>query len=1047
MQLEETELVNVDTKSSSLIPFIHVNEYDETIDPSKYKNDAYEHVNKLVRNFINNYNLNGGLILSTKGLRHGNKKSFDFNQLYVKDHSFNFNQVHFIPKLLICEKKNDSYFAENHIDMTSESDIPMEWCTIIDHTKDSVVHPLFDNKQKEEIYFTITYQRVDLFFKKEYIRLSDEFGNMVDDALKETDPHSALINIFFTFGNFFAKKITLGHKLFKHIDKDWYESIKEKQFNDYIGVDKLQDLIKEMDYDGKGFLTVNGEIINQENLNSWIELCKNDSNLQIIKRGDLVAVYEILEDCIHDEVKSILGIREHQYLKPREIYQEHLKLPKVKYQVIMTGCEKIQSSVVYHRITFPKRLENSDFLLYGSITNESGEQIDNMIIKFRLINYYGFSVTIENFTGYENPYVQNYFVAKVGTKIFNNKDLESLIIELPQPLKNVKNAKFACTFNYSSDDGPSFSASIESVDKNGIRLHIKDYNKIKSHLTSTFDEYIMHWCIYFIPLKKITIGQVIPVNQSLDKIPRFLRTKSSKQVPGLRNNVYEAISAFRAILPWFDALNIMLEKISKAYEEAEYNRKTCRVLTDRADDVLTALHRVFRDIKDFIGNISQLKGLSKFVSAEDIRKRCIFLMNELESSCLDLNLTTISVEDKRIVQKSLMEDVDTMTEFFETIKGGVIQDDIKDIRYKKEVVIPRAPRMPSKVFDEVAEIKRKMERKEITLNAPQINPSSLQEDERWIQKDGCRVFKRLLNGKVEVACKRIKIPDSGSQMFNTRFAILKRLKVSDKIIKFHGLAKYSDHYLVVFDWAECGNLKEVYERKKLENNRFLWEDKVKIGLDICNGLTFLQGCNIFHYDIRCENILISGKDKNYNAKLAKFDLSRHANHISTKIKSIDEFGKREHLNFDNNSPRCIVAGFSRIIQTAWTHEPAERPCINTFNAELNKLSLLLKNNDIDLDEKSHLTIINIDEHEYIKYLRKSAANGNPTALFYYGVLTLDGKYVEKDENIGIQYLELATAKGQKQAIDELKKRNIDFGHAKLIIVSEIEESDDSVGEF
>ncbi|CAG8830891.1 32487_t:CDS:2, partial [Racocetra persica] len=70
MQLEETELVNVDTKSNSTIPFIHVNEYNETIDPSKYKNDAYEHINKLVRNFINSYNLNYGLILCMKGLRH-----------------------------------------------------------------------------------------------------------------------------------------------------------------------------------------------------------------------------------------------------------------------------------------------------------------------------------------------------------------------------------------------------------------------------------------------------------------------------------------------------------------------------------------------------------------------------------------------------------------------------------------------------------------------------------------------------------------------------------------------------------------------------------------------------------------------------------------------------------------------------------------------------------------------------------------------------------------------------------------------------------------
>ncbi|CAG8555331.1 25141_t:CDS:10 [Gigaspora rosea] len=878
----ETEAVDGDIKLNSSIQYIYTTPSSYTfqgtefsITSSKYKKDAYPHVNKLVHD-----NLNNGLIISMEGLKHGNQKSFDFNQPSIKNHSLNFNQICFIPKILICEKSNDSYFAENHIDMTSESDIPMEWCTILDYNKDSIIHPIFDNKPKQEIYFTITYQRIDLYFKKEFIKPSNEFINKVKNALEEIDPHSALIDIFFTFGNFFAQKVTLGHKLFKRIDKNWYEYIMKIKFNDYIGMNELQDLFKEVDYDNKGFLTVKDEIINQENLKIWIELCRNDSNLQIIKYGDFMPIYEILEEPIRNEVKSILGIREHQYMRPREIYQEHLKLPKVKNQVIMTGCEKIQSSVVYHRITFPARLESSDIVLYGSLTDESGKQIDNVIIKFRLINYYGFSVIIENFTGhemkyfgnqlninwmlvgdpdvisYKSPYVQNYFVAKVGTKIINNKDLERLKVELPQPLKNIKNARFACTFHYPlSDDGPSFSACIESDTKNK-------------------------------------------------------RSKSLKQVPGLKSNVYEAISAFRAILPWFDALNVMLEKISKAYDDAEYNRKTCCVLIDRADEVLTAvkilfrrkeeeedkflddyyvksfikLHRVLRDIKEFINNVSQLKGLSKFVSADDIRKRCIILMNELESSCLELNLnTTTSIEDKRFVQKSLMEDVDTMTEFLETIKSGVTEQDTQYEKDEKDLQIPRTSKMPSKVFDE--------------------------EDRELKQNDGCKVFKRLLDGKIEVSCK----------------------------------------------------------------------------------------------------------DKNYSAKLAKFDLSRHAKHISTKIKSIEEIirwlapekltsdakpgkenytfkcevfsygmllwelsfqnvpykemevikiceyvksGKREHLNFNENCPRCIATGFAKIIQMAWAHEPSERPCINVFNAEFNKLSLLLKNNDTDLDDEFNLIMNN-----------------------------------------------------------------------------------------
>ncbi|CAG8847110.1 9363_t:CDS:1, partial [Gigaspora margarita] len=55
---------------------------------------------------------------------------------------------------------------------------------------------------------------------------------------------------------------------------------------------------------------------------------------------------------------------------------------------------------------------------------------------------------------------------------------------------------------------------------------------------------------------------------------------------------------------------------------------------------------------------------------------------------------------------------------------------------------------------------------------------------------------------------------------------------------------------MVFEWADKGNLKELYEQNDIN-----WDEKVHIALDICQGLIFLQSCDILHYDIRCKNIM------------------------------------------------------------------------------------------------------------------------------------------------------------------------------------------------
>ncbi|CAG8508719.1 4842_t:CDS:2 [Dentiscutata heterogama] len=519
-----------------------------------------------------------------------------------------------------------------------------------------------------------------------------------------------------------------------------------------------------------------------------------------------------------------------------------------------------------------------------------------------------------------------------------------------------------------------------------------------------------------------------------------------------------AISAFAAFLPWFDSVNRVVEEILSVYEAAEYNKRTCRVLVDRVENVATAvrklnrrredekekfhncdylktfikLHKVLKNIKEFINNVSQLKGLSKFLYAKDIKAKCLALIEELETTCRDLQFgIVVSMEDRNLEEKSLSEDVVKMTEFLKTIEGGVI-DANNQLKENNEIlcnvhtdvgtVKEHTDEIKIKlnaIFEEVIEIKKKVYKREISLGAPHIDINCLEE---VIERNSLierKIFKRLYNG-IEVACKRITIPndDEKWKMTKNRFAILSRLQQSDKIIKFYGFSKYDNgEYLIVFEWAKYGNLRELYERVDIP-----WKYKIKIAHDICCGLVFLQGCDIFHHDVRCENVMITDND-GYNAKLANFDLSRQRNENSIKIVSISEIipwlapekmgsdpstnsnannkkenpytfkcevfsygmllwelafqqipyknmdtmyicehvkaGKREHFNFTGKYAglKEVIAGYSKIIIAAWAHEPAERPSINVFNFELKKLNGLINS----VEESNHSEDITDDE--------------------------------------------------------------------------------------
>ncbi|CAG8848422.1 7643_t:CDS:2, partial [Gigaspora margarita] len=108
-----------------------------------------------------------------------------------------------------------------------------------------------------------------------------------------------------------------------------------------------------------------------------------------------------------------------------------------------------------------------------------------------------------------------------------------------------------------------------------------------------------------------------------------------------------------------------------------------------------------------------------------------------------------------------------------------------------------------------------------------------------------KVFKKLYKSFIEVACKPID-DDQEYEM-----AILSKLGISPQILKFYGHSTVNNLKVMILEWVELGNLRQLYEKHEIS-----WARKIQIAKDILLGLLFLRTVNIFHRDVRCENVFV-----------------------------------------------------------------------------------------------------------------------------------------------------------------------------------------------
>ncbi|CAG8691238.1 6678_t:CDS:2 [Rhizophagus irregularis] len=442
-----------------------------------------------------------------------------------------------------------------------------------------------------------------------------------------------------------------------------------------------------------------------------------------------------------------------------------------------------------------------------------------------------------------------------------------------------------------------------------------------------------------------------------------------------------SLAAAKPFLPWIESVTIIINDIVNQYETVEYNKKTCLVLVERVEMInlsvktltrrrdenldkfqnedyyhsFIKLEKVLKLVKDFIGDISELKGYRKFILAADVKSKANQLLIKLEDCCNNLQFTIIiSQETRTREQQSLDDDVANMTKFLKSIDAEGKETSRTVNRIYEEVAV--FSQLITNLANLAGEMKEMKQNKQTIFSAPTISPRELYDTEESVSDIPTNrndVVKKLLRNAIPVACKTLNIfEDSPNEpaRIKTELSILNSIQSSNKIIKFHGQSEINGHPVLVFDWAEHGNLKGLYERGPLS-----WGEKLKIAHDIASGLVFLQACQVYHHDIRCENILITGDTRygTYEAKIAKFRQSREhqqrsyelrtykiMSHVkSKKRETFEDFNTTSLSNglYPSDNKESIAKGFTRIIDSAWAHEPKQRPTINNIYQELDSL--------------------------------------------------------------------------------------------------------------
>ncbi|RIA89126.1 kinase-like domain-containing protein [Glomus cerebriforme] len=394
-------------------------------------------------------------------------------------------------------------------------------------------------------------------------------------------------------------------------------------------------------------------------------------------------------------------------------------------------------------------------------------------------------------------------------------------------------------------------------------------------------------------------------------------------------SVNEAVGPF---VPLVTMITTLTKELAKAYENVQYNKKTCGILVNRVEAAEVAIKGLMRQkeeyieqflnqdyyesferfviclekIKEFFYEISQLSKVEKFFTSSNIKEDFQNIIKEFDSCSNDLNLA-ISITTNEQMNKYLTiihSDMIEVKKFLDNVEGGITSIDnnineiickINNIENQNNKIIEQNNKILeygdkskslnftplNKEINNIYSLNEQVNNNQnFKLEAKRIESSELKDSSQFVIRKGTRVtIQKKVYQAMDVACKPIMNDVESIQKY---LAILEKLKICPHIIQFYGLSEMYEKKMMIFEWAEYGTLRELYIKF---DNKITWEAKISIARDICRGLAFLHSVNILHHDLRCENILIAEK---MHPKISNFYFSREFNDATHPIDNIND---------------------------------------------------------------------------------------------------------------------------------------------------------------
>ncbi|CAB5386958.1 unnamed protein product [Rhizophagus irregularis] len=377
-------------------------------------------------------------------------------------------------------------------------------------------------------------------------------------------------------------------------------------------------------------------------------------------------------------------------------------------------------------------------------------------------------------------------------------------------------------------------------------------------------------------------------------------------------NVNDVVGPF---LPFVTLITSLTKEIADAYENVQYNKKTCGTLVNRVEAAEAAIKGLMRQkeenivkfcsqdyydsfskfvnclkhIKEFFYDISQLSKFKKFYTSGNIRETFEKIIKEFDSCSIDLNLA-ISIANNDQLNKDLAilhSDIIEMMKFLDNVEGGItsmddklqqIVDNNSEIQILNKNIIIKIHNIEeqnNKIIEQnnrILEYEDKHQSLDFTPLNTEIETISILNKEVNNQ-----------HSKIEVKAKRI-VPS----------------KIKDAP-QFVSRKEINGENVMIFEWAEYGTLRELYLNYNIE-----WDAKISIARNICRGLIFLHAVEILHHDIRCENVLIT---ENMLPKICNFKFSREFNAATIQIDDMNDIihwlapEKLNHISTEKDSKK------------------------------------------------------------------------------------------------------------------------------------------------